>query len=173
MMNKMAFFAGLAAVVLTAGTASAQDVAKARFKNIKGEQIGSATLTQTPYGVLIDLDVSGIAPGEHGFHVHETGRCAEQDGFKSAGAHFSPKAHQHGVRVEGGPHAGDMMNQFVGADGKLRAHVINTRISLGQGEGNVFDADGSALVIHAKADDYKSQPAGDAGDRIACAVIER
>jgi Cu-Zn family superoxide dismutase len=172
-MNVSILCAGIAALALASGAALAQETAKAQFKNTKGEQIGTAVLTQTPYGVLIDVDISGIPAGEHGFHVHETGRCTPEDGFKSAGAHFSPTEHKHGVRVENGPHAGDMMNQFVASDGKLRAHVINTRITLKDGESSVFDKDGSALVVHAKADDYKSQPSGDAGDRIACAVIER
>ncbi|HZP86883.1 MAG TPA: superoxide dismutase family protein [Burkholderiales bacterium] len=173
MMKRFFFGAGLAALTLTAANALAQDSAKAVFINTKGEQIGTATLTQTPFGVLIDVDVSGIPAGEHAFHVHRVGKCTPEDGFKSAGDHFNPGEHKHGVRVEGGPHAGDMMNQFVGSDGKLRAHVINTRISLQGGDGNLFDQDGSSLVVHAKGDDYKSQPAGNAGDRIACAVIER
>jgi Cu-Zn family superoxide dismutase len=162
-----------AIIAMTAAWANAADTAKATFVDAKGRNIGTATLTQTPNGVLLDLDVSGVPPGEHAFHIHETGRCDPADGFKSAGDHFAARAHQHGFKVQGGPHAGDMMNQFVGEDGRLRAHVVNTRVTLRDGEGSVFDKDGSALVVHAKADDYQSQPSGNAGDRIACAVIER
>ena len=172
-MNRTSLLCSAATLTLAAAIAHAADTAKATFVNAQGQSIGSATLTQTPNGVLIDIDISGIPPGEHAFHIHETGRCDPADGFKSAGVHYAPRGHKHGFKVEGGPHAGDMMNHFVGQDGRLRAHVINTRVTLGDGEGTLFDKDGSALVVHAKADDYSSQPAGNAGDRIACAVIER
>jgi Cu-Zn family superoxide dismutase len=105
--------------------------------------------------------------------IHQTGRCDPKDGFKSAGDHYAGERQKHGFKVEGGPHAGDMMNKFVGSDGKLRAHVINTRVTLADGGNTLFDDDGSALILHAKGDDYSSQPSGNAGDRIACAVIER
>ena len=104
--------------------------------------------------------------GEHAFHIHQTGRCDAKDGFKSAGDHYAGDRQKHGFKVEGGPHAGDMMNKFVGSDGQLRAHVINTRVTLTDGENTVFDSDGSALILHAKGDDYSSQPSGNAGDRI-------
>ena len=144
------------------------------FINAQGQQIGRATLTQTPSGgVLVQVELRGLPPGEHAFHIHETGRCDPANGFQSAGGHFAPRRHQHGYLVQGGPHAGDMPNQFVGPDGVLRAQVLNPSVTLGEGEGTLFDADGSAIVVHANPDDYRSQPAGDAGGRIACAVIER
>ena len=147
--------------------------AAATFLNLQGQRIGSATLTQTASGVLIDIEVSSIADGEHGFHIHETGVCDAADGFKSAGGHFEPAQHQHGYEAEQGSHAGDMPNQFAAAGGKLRAHVLNPNVTLADGPASVLDADGSALVLHADPDDYRSQPAGNAGDRIACAVIEK
>ena len=147
--------------------------AAATFFNPQGQEIGRATLTQTASGVLIDIDVSNISEGEHGFHIHETGACDAANAFKSAGGHFEPAQHQHGYMAEHGPHAGDMPNQFVGTDGKLRAHVVNPNITLADGAASLFDADGSAIVIHADPDDYASQPTGNAGDRIACAVIEK
>lgn len=163
MTNTTSWITGVALTLLTVGSVLAADTAKIVFKNTKGKPIGTATLMQTPNGVLIDAEVSSLTPGEHGFHIHQTGRCDAADGFKSAGGHFSPSKREHGFRVEGGPHAGDMPNQFVGADGKLRMHVFNSGVSLTHGEGALLDGDGSALVVHAKADDY----------RIACAVIER
>jgi superoxide dismutase, Cu-Zn family len=172
-MKLTSFLCGAAAFAISASVAYGADSASAAFVDGKGRKIGNATLMQTPNGVLIDIDLSGLPPGEHAFHIHQTGRCDAADGFKSAGDHFAARGHQHGFKVEGGPHAGDMMNQFVGEDGRLRAHVVNTRVSLRDAEASLFDQDGSALVVHAKADDYKSQPSGNAGDRIACAVIER
>jgi Cu-Zn family superoxide dismutase len=163
---------GIALMLATASGALAADSAKAVFVDTKGKEIGSATLTQTPNGVLISADLSSLPPGEHGFHIHESGRCDAADGFKSAGDHYAPKKHEHGFKVKDGPHAGDMPNLFVGENGKLRIHVFNPRVSLDKGEATLFDSDGSALVVHAKADDYQSQPSGDSGDRIACAVIK-
>lgn len=159
-------------VMVFAQKAEPAQSAKAQFIDAQGKDVGAAELEQTPGGVLIKLDLKGLPPGEHAFHVHEKGACEQADGFKSAGGHFAGGGGKHG-HVKGGPHAGDMPNQFVAQDGSLRAHVMNPKISLGSGKGNVFDKDGSALVLHAKPDDYKSQPAGDAGDRIACAVIKK
>jgi superoxide dismutase, Cu-Zn family len=157
----------------TAGFAQTPLQAVATFFNPQGQEIGNAILTQTTSGVVIVIDVSNVADGEHGFHIHETGACDAADGFKSAGGHFEPAQHQHGYMAEHGSHAGDMPNQFVATDGKLRAHVLNPNVTLADGPASLLDADGSALVVHADPDDYNSQPAGDAGDRIACAVIEK
>ncbi len=158
--------------LLGLGVAHAQSPFKSSFVDSAGKSIGGVTLTDTPSGLLVDLDVSGLPPGEHGFHFHAAGRC---DGpkFESAGDHFAPRQRKHGVHTAGGPHGGDMPNQFVGADGRLRATVLNTALTLKAGAASVLDRDGSALMLHAKADDYRSQPAGDSGDRIACAVIQR
>jgi Cu-Zn family superoxide dismutase len=163
--------AAAAAALLTAGAAFAQQSANADLVDTNGQQIGNATLEQTPAGVLIRIDAEGLPPGEHAFHIHEKGICDSKDGFKSAGAHFTPTKQPHGYLSKGGPHAGDMPNQFVAGDGKLRAEVLNTKVRL-DGK-SLLRASGTALVIHAGRDDYKSQPAGDAGDRIACAVIKK
>ena len=165
--------AGLVAISLLALPALAQETAKGTFLNTKGDSIGTATLTQTPQGVLVDVEVKGVPKGEHAFHIHETGQCDPKTGFKSAGGHYDPRGHQHGYKSEKGPHAGDMPNQFVPDSDILRAEVFNPNVTLKSGTGSLFDNDGSAIVIHAKADDYSSQPAGDAGDRIACAVVEK
>jgi Cu-Zn family superoxide dismutase len=141
--------------------------------NQKGDAIGTATLNQTPTGVLARAEIANLPPGVHGFHIHETGECDPASNFASAGGHYDPDGKDHGYMVEGGPHAGDMPNQTAGADGKLIAEVLNPRISLGSEPGTLFDQDGSALVIHATADDYRSQPSGAAGDRLACGVIQK
>ncbi len=160
-------------MLVTPGLAMSQETANAKFVNAEGQEIGSATLTNTPHGVLIAVDVTGLPAGEHAFHFHETGQCDVSDKFESAGSHFAPGGSSHGFFDPGGPHAGDMANQLVKADGTLQVEVFNPQLSLGSGENSLFDADGSALVIHADPDDYKSQPSGNAGSRIACAVIEK
>ena len=170
--------AAAAAAVIGGGTAAQipHHGAQAEPRHVpivdrQGNRAGMAVFRSMPNGVLISVEARGLPPGEHGFHIHETGRCDASEGFSTAGGHFAPRGHDHGFEVANGPHAGDMPNQFVAADGTLRAHVFNDRVSLAGGESALEDADGSALMIHAGADDYSSQPSGDAGDRIACAVI--
>jgi Cu-Zn family superoxide dismutase len=144
--------------------------ASATFVNANGKQIGTATLTQTPSGVLIDIKAEGIPAGTHALHIHETGKCNAPD-FESAGDHYNPAGAKHGFVNGSDRHAGDLPNQFVQNDGVLQAHVLAPQVTLGTGQTTLFDPDGSALVLHTKADDYTSQPAGEAGDRFACAVI--
>lgn len=143
------------------------------FINAQGQQVGVAHFAETRSGVLITVELRGLPPGVHGFHIHEAGRCDASGGFQSAGGHYNPRNELHGFMAQGGAHAGDMPNQSVAQDGVLRVQVLNSKVTLGQGEATLFDSDGSALVIHARPDDYRSQPAGDAGDRLACAVIQR
>ena len=137
----------------------------------QGATIGTASFEQTPDGVLISIDAKGLPPGEHGFHIHEKGICSPADGFASAGGHFNPRAREHGFKATAGHHAGDMPNQFAGAEGNLRAVVLNTAVTMETGLNSLDDADGSALIIHAGMDDYATQPTGAAGGRLACAVI--
>jgi len=165
--------AALAALVAGPAAAEVESVAHATFINTDGEQIGTANLTESPNGVLISTDIRDLPEGVHAFHLHETGECDPATGFKSAGGHYAPAGNEHGFLEEGGPHAGDMPNQAVEANGVMQTDVFNPRVTLARGEPNtVFDDDGSAFVIHSGADDYTSQPAGAAGGRIACAVIE-
>lgn len=156
-----------------AGAAAAQDfgrTASASFVDADGQPNGTATLTQTVAGVLIELEVQGMPPESWvAFHIHETGTCDAGQDHETAGGHFDPVGADHGYLVETGPHAGDMPNQYVPADGILRAHVFNSFVRI---DGGQADVRGRALVIHDGADDYQSQPSGDAGDRIACAPIE-
>ena len=161
-----------AALLTSAAAANAQDAttAKATFIGAEGDEIGTAELTSTAAGVLIAIEVQGLPAGQWvAFHVHETGTCDHESGHESAGGHFNPESKEHGFLSEGGPHAGDMPNQYVGGDGILRADVLNTFVSLGDGEDGIT---GRALMIHAGPDDNESQPSGDAGDRLACAVIQ-
>lgn len=138
---------------------------------LDGKSLGMVMLQETPTGVLVTTDIKGLPEGDHGFHFHEKGLCEPAQKFATSGGHFTGGDHQHGLLVAGGPHGGDMPNQHVGADGVLKAQVLNTGVTLSAGPKSLADADGSALVIHAAADDYTSQPAGNAGGRIACAVI--
>ena len=137
----------------------------------KNKAVGTAKLTQTAHGVLIAVDLHGLKPGMHAIHIHETAKC-EPPSFKSAGGHDNPGKKQHGFMNAEGAHAGDLPNIEVPANGKVKAELLAHDETLDGADG-LFAGDGSALVIHAKADDYKSQPAGDAGDRVACGVIQK
>jgi Cu-Zn family superoxide dismutase len=151
--------------------AGGRATAAVTFLNRDGRQVGTGTLTQTDRGVLITASLSGLPAGEHAFHLHETGKC-DAPSFESAGAHYAPMKRQHGFLANGGPHAGDMTNvQIVGST--VSVQEFNPFVSLTGGEAPLLDQDGSALILHAKADDYSTQPSGDAGDRIACAIVQR
>lgn len=163
--------AAMLAALLACGGSAADGKATAEMKGPDGKSIGTLTLTAEGEDILIQGELAGLTPGEHAFHIHETGKCDGPD-FKSAGGHYNPENTKHG-KIEGGSHAGDMDNLVVGGDGSVKIEVANGLVSLKKGEdGFLLDDDGSAIVIHAKADDYKSQPAGDAGGRVACGVIQ-
>ena len=142
--------------------------AVAMLRTADGTAAGSATATAAGGQVAIVLQVQGLPPGEHGVHVHMTGRC---DGptFESAGGHWNPTNATHGLEDPAGQHAGDMPNLTVGADG---AGTLEYQLVGGSFDG-LMDADGSAFVVHASADDQRSDPSGNSGDRIACGVFER
>lgn len=143
--------------------------AQATFVNLEGQEVGQATITDVANGVLISVEVTDLPTGQWvSFHAHENGECDPEDAFESAGGHFNPSEVSHGYLTETGPHAGDMPNQYVGEDGVMRANIFNPLLML-EGESDVR---GRALVIHDGADDYATQPSGDAGDRIACAIVE-
>ncbi len=168
----LASLAGAGALAQPSQPAQAADLVSVALIGAQGQTLGTATLEQTPAGVLISVSASGIAAGEHAFHVHEKGLCDAAGGFASAGGHFAPGGTAHGYRDAKGHHAGDMPNLFAAADGKLQAQVLNNAVTLGEtGAGALFDANGSALVIHGGADDFATQPSGAAGTRLACAVI--
>jgi superoxide dismutase, Cu-Zn family len=144
--------------------------ATANLKDKDGRSVGMATFDEVSNGVLVSVEVKGISPGLHAIHIHSVGKC-EGPAFTSAGGHFNPEQKKHGLKNPQGPHAGDMPNMYVAKDGVGRFEVLNDNITLKAGKRSVFDADGSALVIHAGADDFVSDPAGNAGDRVACGVI--
>jgi superoxide dismutase, Cu-Zn family len=167
------FFAMIvfAAPLLAQQPAAPGAQAAATLRNGDGAVIGTAELRQAPNGVLIKLAVKGLPPGEHAFHVHAVGKC--EPPFTTAGGHFNPEQHKHGLMVAEGHHAGDMPNLYIPASGELTTELLNTSITLAKGAANaVFGGTGTALVIHANRDDYKTDPTGDAGGRIACGVIE-
>jgi Cu-Zn family superoxide dismutase len=156
-----------------ASTTARAVTAKASIISTSGMEIGTATLTQNANGVQIALHVTGLPPGVHAVHIHETGICDAAGKFDSAGGHFNPGGKTHGKLSENGPHAGDMDNQTADANGVMNVTIVDPRITLTDGPNSVFDANGSAIVIHAGTDDYMTQPSGAAGGRIACGVIKR
>lgn len=145
--------------------------AKASLVNAEGKNVGAATFEQTPRGVLIRLSINGLPAGERAMHIHAVGKCEAP--FTSAGGHFNPDNRKHGLHAADGSHAGDMPNIHVGADSTVTVEVLNAAVTLEQGKPNSLIRDGgTALVIHQGKDDYKTDPTGDAGGRIACGVIQ-
>ncbi|WP_371922562.1 superoxide dismutase family protein [Sporosarcina sp. Marseille-Q4943] len=139
--------------------------------NTEGKKIGEVTLVQEPEGVLINVQAENLPPGSHGIHFHETGVCTPPD-FTSSGAHFNPTGKEHGFDNPKGFHLGDLPNIEVNVDGKVSMKLTTSEITLKKGqETSILDKDGSAIVIHEKADDYKTDPAGNSGARIACAAF--
>ncbi|SHG26447.1 superoxide dismutase family protein [Ornithinibacillus halophilus] len=156
-------------------TASMEDVNEkaliVTLEDTKGEKVGKAKFEQRKKGVEITLVAENLPPGTHGFHIHEKGLC-QAPTFGSAEGHFNPTKANHGFNDPEGPHAGDLPNIEVDEDGKVSKTVLAEMVTLEEGqEHSLFQEGGTSLMIHEKADDYQSQPSGDAGERIACGVI--
>lgn len=138
----------------------------------EGDSVGTAELTEEDHGVRIKVNAENLPEGPHGFHFHEVGKCEAPD-FESAGGHFNPADSSHGLEHDEGPHAGDLPNIEVGEDGIIDEEFVSETVTLKSGEENsLMQEGGTALVIHAEADDGTTQPSGDSGDRIVCGVIE-
>lgn len=167
-MHSLKLLCAVAAIACVAVPAAAQS-ARTALKDKAGKDVGTVELVQSQAGVLLKVSVNGLPPGEHAFHIHAVGKC--EPPFESAGPHFNPGNQKHGM-MAGHGHAGDMPNLHVPQGGQLTIEILNTAVTLAKGGPNsLLDNDGSAVVIHASADDYRSDPAGNAGDRIACGVI--
>lgn len=158
--------AAAAAAAATAPTAGAT----AAVMDAAGHELGTLTLADGTGGISVSGTLKGLAPGDHGIHLHAVGTC-EGPAFTTAGGHFNPTNKMHGTDNPQGPHFGDMMNITAGADSTATVQLTSKGGTLHAAD-MLMDADGSAIVVHAKADDYKTDPSGNSGDRVACGVVK-
>ncbi|HTZ99744.1 MAG TPA: superoxide dismutase family protein [Candidatus Aquilonibacter sp.] len=171
---KLRLFAAIPALLFASaiGVQAASVTAHANLVDSTGKSVGKATLKQTSAGVEIKASLENLPAGTHAMHIHTVGKCDPPD-FKSAGGHFNPDMKKHGMNNPDGMHAGDLPNIEIGADGKAKVKVVAAHVTLTDGDHSLFHEGGTALVIHEKADDYMTDPSGNAGNRIACGVIEK
>ncbi len=160
-----------AIILVSTAQAASGDKATAEMKDRDGKAIGTLSLTETPQGVLLRGELTQLLPGLHGFHVHAVGKC--EPPFTSAGGHLNPENKKHGFHDPVGSNAGDLPNLHVSSGGRGVVDALAAGLTLSGGSKGLLDEDGAAVVIHAKADDYKTDPAGDSGDRIVCGIINK
>jgi len=144
---------------------------KVDLKDAQGKDVGSVVIWDEGQGVALELQLHDLTPGEHAIHFHQVPKCEAPD-FKSAGGHFNPESKKHGFDSPDGHHAGDIKNFTVGADGKAKIKLENADVTLKDGPHSLL-TNGAAIVVHAKGDDYKTDPSGNSGDRVACGVITK
>jgi Cu-Zn family superoxide dismutase len=162
---------GTSACATTADTPAAP-TASAKLAAGDGAARGTASVTQAADGLHVLVKATGVTPGIHAVHIHTTGQCAGPD-FTSAGGHWNPTAHKHGKDNPAGPHMGDMPNMTVGSDGTGAIEYVVAGGMISEGASPLLDTDGAAIVIHAQADDYATDPTGNAGGRVACGVLTK
>jgi Cu-Zn family superoxide dismutase len=170
-MKRLAYLALGLFLTLAALTSQSAAKTKVELKDAQGKAVGDIVVWDQGPGVALELKLHDLTPGEHAIHFHQVPKCEAPD-FKSAGGHFNPDGKKHGFDSPDGHHAGDMKNFTVGSDGTASVHLEDNEVTLKDGPHSLL-TNGTAIVVHAKADDYKTDPSGSSGDRVACGVITK
>ena len=170
-MRKLVYLTLAAFVIMLALPSQSAAKTKVELKDAQGKAVGDVIVWDQGAGVALELKLHDLAPGEHAIHFHQVPKCEAPD-FKSAGGHFNPESKKHGFDSPDGHHAGDMKNFTVGADGKASVKLEDNDVTLKDGPRSLLTS-GAAIVVHAKADDYKTDPSGNSGDRVACGVVTK